>query len=169
MLQRMALRLVLIFLISPALNFSYSQNEDSAATDSTTKTKSSTETKKDLTVPSGTKFSVSFNSEIATNKNVSGSTFSAVLAEDFIIEGDTIALKNSQVIGKILESKSGQGIGDAKLSIQITEIAINNKLTPIVTDQIDVKGGRKRDAEAVIAAGSVKEVIIKQSLVVKPK
>ena len=82
---------------------------------------------------------------------------------------DTIKIspKSSQVIGKIVESKSGKGIGDAKLSIQVTEITVNKRLIPVVTNPIVVKGERKRNAEAEIAAGTIKEVTLKNALVIK--
>ena len=94
-------------------------------------------------------------------------SFSAILEADFVFDGKVISPKGSQVIGKIVESKGGQGIGDAKLSFQFTEITVNNQLTPIVTDPIEVKGGRGRKDQAEVAAGTIEEVPLKSALVIK--
>jgi hypothetical protein len=160
---------VLFVVVVSGINVSFAQNDQTSMKDSTTQIKTKQDAIKDITVPSGTKFKISITSQLATNRNVEGSTFSATIAEDFIFEGDTIAAKNSQVIGKIVESKSGKGIGDARLSVQVTEISINKKLTPVVTEPITVKGERRRNAQADIAAGTIEEVTIKQALVVQKK
>ena len=97
---------------------------------------------KDITVPAGTKFKVNINTSLSNSRNVAGSSFSAILEADFVYNEKVISPKGSQVIGKIVESKGGQGIGDAKLSFQFTEITVNDQLTPIVTDPIVVKGKR---------------------------
>ena len=142
---------------------------DNSVNDQMVQSKTSEKQVKNITVPAGTKFKININTQLATNRNVEGSTFSATIAEDFIFEGDTISTKNSQVIGKIVESKSGKGIGDARLSVQVTEISINKKLTPVVTEPITVKGERRRNAQAEIAAGTIEVVTIKQALAIQKK
>jgi hypothetical protein len=138
-----------------------------AVKDSTSKTTTENEPVKDITVPAGTKFKVNINMALSNSKNVTGSSFSAILEADFVYDETVISPKGSQVIGKIVESKGGKGVGDAKLSFQFTEITVNDQLTPIVTDPIEVKGGRGRKAQAEIAAGTIKEVTLKNALIIK--
>ena len=157
---------VIVFVLFPHYLL-WAQDDQVGVKDSTGNSATKPETIKEVTVPAGTKFSVTINSQLATNKNVTGSTFSATLANDFIFEGDTISPKGSQVIGKIVDSKSGQGLGDSKLSIQITEITVNKQLTPVVTDPITIKGGRGRKSYAEIPAGTIKEISLKEALVIK--
>jgi hypothetical protein len=167
MLNKIIITLILLFLFSSATFNLIAQNGKALVKDSTTKSTTSKDLVKNLTVPAGTKFTVTINTQLATNRNVAGSTFSASLAADLKLDTIVVSQKNSQVIGKIVESKSGQGLGDAKLSIQITEITVNNQLTPVDTNPIDVKGGRKRDSAAEIAAGTIEEVTLTQALIIK--
>jgi hypothetical protein len=167
MLNKIINTLVLLFLFSSATFTLIAQNDKPLVKDSTTKSTTSKELVKNLTVPAGTKFTVTINTQLATNRNVAGSTFSASLAADLKLDTIVVSPKNSQVIGKIVESKSGQGFGDAKLSIQITEITVNNQLIPVVTNPINVKGGRKRDSAAEIPAGTIEEVSLTQALIIK--
>jgi len=135
--------------------------------DSTAKTTTENEPIKNITVPAGTKFVVNLNTPLSNSKNVAGSSFSAILEADFVYNEIVISPKGSQVIGKVVESKGGQGIGDAKLSFQFTEITVNDQLTQIVTDPIEVKGGRGRKGQAEVAAGTLEEVPLKTALVIK--
>jgi hypothetical protein len=167
MLNKINNTLVLLFLFSSATFTLIAQNDQTPAKDSTTKSTTSKELVKNLTVPAGTKFTVTINTQLATDRNVAGSTFSASLSADLKLDTIVVSPKNSQVIGKIVESKSGQGLGDAKLSIQITEITVNNQLTPVVTNPINVKGGRKRDSAAEIPAGTIEEVTLTHALIIK--
>lgn len=146
---------------------SFAQNDSVSVKDSTTQKSTTTEAVTGVTVPAGTKFSVNINTALSSGKNAAGSTFSAILNADFVFDEKTISPKGSQVMGKIVDSKSGKGVGDAKLSIQFTQMTVNGKLTAIVTDPISVKGGRGRKAEAEIAAGTVEEVPLKEALVIK--
>ncbi len=143
---------------------SFAQVDELIIKDSTAQSIKSEEPIKDVTVPAGTKFTIIISSQLATNRNVEGSTFSATLNADLKVDTIIVSPKSSQVIGKIVESKSGKGIGESKLSIQVTEITINKQLTPVVTDPIVVKGEHRRNAEAEITAGTVKEVTLKQAL-----
>jgi hypothetical protein len=167
MFYKILIRALLIYVTIVAEYPILAQGNKSEINDSTTQSTKSEEPIKDVTVPSGTKFKISITTQLATNRNVEGSTFSATIAEDFIFEGDTISAKNSQVIGKIVESKSGKGIGDAKLSIQITEITVNNKLMPVDTNPITVKAERRRNAEAEIPSGTIEEVKLAKALQVE--
>jgi len=146
---------------------SNAQTDPAAVKDSTDKTTAPPAPISGVTVPAGTKFIVNINSPLSNSKNVAGSSFTSILEADFVFDEKIISPKGSQVIGKIVESKGGQGIGDSKLSFQFTDITINNELTPIVTDPIEVKGGRSRKDQVEIAAGTLEEVPLKAALVIK--
>jgi hypothetical protein len=155
--------LTYVVLFSISLSFQFmliAQTDSTAAKDSTVKISG-------VTVPAGTKFLVNINTTLSSAKNAAGSSFTAILEADFVFDGKVISPKGSQVIGKIVESKSGQGLGDAKLSIQFTDITVNKELMPIVTDPIEVKGGRGRKSEAEVTAGTLEEVPLKAALIIK--
>jgi hypothetical protein len=159
---------VLLFIIAISVpSVSKAQTDPASIKDSTIKTTTPDSPISGVTVPAGTKFLVNINTALSSAKNASGSSFTAVLEADFVFDGKVISPKGSQVIGKIVESKSGGGLGDAKLSFQFTDLTVNKELTPIVTDPIEVKGGRGRKSEAQIAAGTLEEVPLKAALVIK--
>jgi len=138
-----------------------------SVTEDTVQPEKSDEPIKDVTVPAGTKFAIIINSQLGTDRSFAGSTFSASLADDLLIDTIVVSPKNSLVVGKIVESKKAQGLGDAMLSIQITEITINDQLVPVNTNPITVKGKRKRNAEAEIPSGTIEEVVLTKKLEVK--
>jgi hypothetical protein len=159
---------VILFIVAFSFQtLSTAQTDSAAVKDSTTKTTTPPAPISGVTVPAGTKFMVNINTPLSNSKNVAGSSFTSILDADFVFDGKVISPKGSQVIGKIVESKGGQGIGDSKLSFQFTDITVNNQLTPIVTDPIEVKGGRSRKDQVEIAAGTLEEVPLKSPLVIK--
>lgn len=164
MVKKIIKSIVLVVLIFNGLINSYAQVGENPVKDSTDQSKETVEPIKGITVPAGTKFTIIISTQLATNRNVEGSTFSATLNADLKVDTIIVSPKGSQVIGKIVESKSGKGIGESKLSIQVTEITINKKLTPVATEPIVVKGEHRRNAEAEISAGSVEEITLKQAL-----
>ncbi len=145
----------------------FAQNDSTSVKDSTTQKTGTIEPITGVTIPAGTKFVVNINTALSSGKNAAGSTFSAILNADLVVDGKIISPKGSQVLGKIVKSSSGKGMGGAELSFQFTEITVNNQLTPIVTDPIEVKGGRGRKDEAEVAAGTIEEVPLKEALVIK--
>lgn len=157
---------VLLLIVSIVVSNLFAQTDQINQKDSSAQSITKEEPVKNVTVPAGTKFSIIINNDLATNKSVEGSTFSASLAADLKLDAIVVSPKNSLVIGKIVESKTGKGIGDAKLSIQITEITVNKQMVTVVTDPINVKGERRRDAEAEIPAGTTEEVTLNKSLVI---
>ncbi len=167
-MSRYLFAFVLSFLMAiSVLSVSKAQNDQAAVKDSTAKTTTPPAPISGVTVPAGTKFLVNINSTLSNSKNVAGSSFTAVLGADLVFDGKVISPKGSQVIGKIVKSTSGQGMGSAELSFQFTDLTINKQLTPIVTDPIEVKGGRGRKSEAEVAAGTLEEVPLKEALVIK--
>ena len=183
-----ALPIFLLFFYNPNY-ISFAQHEDEhdhdheAVIDSTVQTadtvksviedkvqpNNSDETVKVVTVPAGTKIKIIINSQLGTDRSFAGSTFSASLADDLLIDTIVVSPKNSLVVGKIVESKKAQGLGDAILSIQITEITINDQLVSVDTNPITIKGKRKRNAEAEIPAGTIEEVVLTKALEVELK
>jgi hypothetical protein len=159
---------VMSFLMAISVkSVSNAQTDPAAVKDSTAKTTTAEAPISGVTIPAGTKFVVNINTAISTAKNVAGSSFTTILDADFVFDGKVISPKGSQVIGKIVEAKSGGGLGEAKLSFQFTDITVNKQLTPIVTDPIEVKGGRGRKDQVEIAAGTLEEVPLKAALVIK--
>ncbi|MBE0571779.1 MAG: hypothetical protein IH618_09575 [Ignavibacteriaceae bacterium] len=127
-----------------------------AQTDSTVvQPKPTTQTVSGVTIPEGTKLMVNLDKPISTAKNPAGSTFSAILEVDFVYDGKVIAPKGSPVYGKVIECRGGRVLGGSKLTIQFTDIMVNNQLTTIVTDPIGVEGGKGNTAKTVGAGALI--------------
>lgn len=127
-----------------------------AQTDSTSEqTTTAPEPLSNLTIPEGTKLMVNVNKAVTTAHNPAGSTFSSILEVDFVYDGKVIAPKGSPVYGKVIECRGGRVLGGSKLTIQFTDIMVNNQLTTIVTDPIGVEGGKGNTAKTVGAGALI--------------
>ena len=187
MFYKIILSLVILFFIYSPGYISFAQHEDEhdhdhevvidstvqtadtvkSVTEDAVQSNNSDETVKEVTVPAGTKFTIIINNQLGTDRSFAGSTFSASLADDLLIDTIVVSPKNSLVVGKIVESKKAQGLGEAQLSIQITEITINDQLFSVNTSPITVKGKRKRNAEAEISTGTIEEVVLTKAIEVE--
>ena len=94
-----------------------------------------------ITIPAGTQISVRTIDSIDSTYNVTGDRFQASLAEPLIVEGNLIAPKDTLVYGRLTQSKeSGTFTGRSQLRLELTGIAVNGKLVPIVTGEYEVNG-----------------------------
>ena len=94
-----------------------------------------------LTIPSGTRISVRTIDSIDSAYNVAGDRFQASLAEPLIVDDNVVAPKDALVYGRLTQSKeSGTFTGRSQLRLELTGIAVNGKLVPIVTGEYEVNG-----------------------------
>jgi hypothetical protein len=85
------------------------------------------------TVPTGTAFMVKLLSELSTRQRT-GARFEAVLQEDLHAGNVVIAHAGTPVYGTITRSEGGKRVGKQKLAATLTDIKLNGRLVPIVTD-----------------------------------
>ena len=121
-----------------------------------------------LFVPAGVTCSAVLSQEINSLNAVVGQTINAVLTEDFIYNGQTIASSGSTLLGTVVENKKATfGNRNAKMQIRFTAIRTPyNNIIPIsaviaTTDSTGtLKGGSAIDSakeyakDTVIGAGS---------------
>ena len=86
-----------------------------------------------ITIPAGTTLLVQLVSEIST-RMATGSRFETRLKEDLHVGDRVIATAGTPVYGVITRSEGGKRFGKQALAATLSQIRINGRMVPIVTD-----------------------------------
>jgi hypothetical protein len=93
------------------------------------------------TIPAGTHVTVRTNSTLNSATARSGQSFNANLVRDLTVNGQTLAKAGSPVKGKVTYAKSsGRLHVPGQLTLRLTAVEINGKMTPITTGGFFAKG-----------------------------
>ena len=93
------------------------------------------------TIPAGTKITVRLDSQINSGTAKVGQKFSANLAHDLVVNGKTLAKSGAPVKGKVTYVKASGRLHDpGELSLRLTSVEINGKMTPIASSAFHAKG-----------------------------
>ena len=95
-----------------------------------------------VTVPAGTRLLVRMVDSIGSGRNRAGTLFTARL-ETNLMTGNTVAAPAGAVVhGRIIQSSgAGRAAGRSELSLELTDIVINNTRFPILSNDYSVQGG----------------------------
>jgi len=94
-----------------------------------------------VTIPAGTQIFVRTIDAIDSNNSAVGDRFQASLAGPLTLEGKVIVEQDAFVFGQLTESKeSGTFTGRSQLRLELTGIAVNGKIVPIVTGEYEATG-----------------------------
>ncbi|GGA62899.1 hypothetical protein GCM10011369_00200 [Neiella marina] len=95
-------------------------------------------------VPAGTSFTIRTTQTLSTRQNGSGQRFSGVLEADLVASNGTVmAPRGAQVYGRVVGSQnSGRMTGTAAMSLEITEIMVNNQMKAVVTQTVNATSGQ---------------------------
>jgi len=85
------------------------------------------------TVPAGTPLMVRLLSELSTRQRA-GEHFEAVLQEDVHVGNTVVLHAGAPLYGRITRSQGGQKVGKQRLAATLTDIKVNGRMIPIVTD-----------------------------------
>jgi hypothetical protein len=115
-----------------------------------------------ITVPAGADLLVRMIDSVDSDKNHVGDRFRASLEQDFIVDGVVVALKGTDVYGRLSEAKEAGHIeGKSQLKLELTEILIRNRLQPIMTGDYEVSGSsRGSDTAKKVGIGAVAGTVI---------
>ena len=106
-----------------------------------------------VTVPAGTRLVVRMIDSVDSEKNKVGDKFRASLEEDLAVEGTVVALRGTDVYGRLAEAKeAGHIAGKSELKLELTDILINQQLQPILTGDYEVSG-KSRGAQSAKRVG----------------
>ena len=96
---------------------------------------------KSLTVPSGTALPVRIAEALSSETAKEGQRFSGFLDTELKVGDAMAAPKGSKVYGIVVEAeKSGSMSGQAKLILSLTDIDVNGRVLPVVSNKFKVEG-----------------------------
>ncbi|MBW8191865.1 hypothetical protein K0504_12535 [Neiella marina] len=92
-------------------------------------------------VPEGTALTVRMNDSINTRSGGVGQRFTAILEANLMAGDVVVAERGTTVYGRIIDlKKAGRVAGGASMSIELTELLIENQMVPIVTQPLSAQG-----------------------------
>lgn len=96
----------------------------------------------EVTAPVGTRLVIRTTENIDSNRHGAGHRFRGQLEGALVVDGVTIAARNSFVHGRIAQaSQAGRVAGSSELTIEFTDIMIDDQLIPISTGAIQSQTG----------------------------
>jgi len=96
---------------------------------------------KRVTVPAGTRILVRMIDSVDSSKQKAGYRFTAALEANLQAYDVTVARKGTRVYGVLAQaSSSGKFKGSSQLTLELTDIEINETAYPLMTTDYEVKG-----------------------------
>ncbi len=109
-----------------------------------------------VTVNAGTRLMIRLTESLDTGKNKAGDRFTSALEADLVSGGVIVAARGAAVYGRVAECKKAKRLaGKAKLTLELTDIMINNQMRPILTQRVGYEGDRQGTLKKVGAGAAV--------------
>lgn len=106
-----------------------------------TSSSSAAQSKKRVTVPAGTRILIRTIDPIDTTKQKTGYRFTASLEANLQADGVVVAPRGTTVYGRLAEASSaGRMSGSSQLTLELTDIMINDTNYPVLTSTYEIKG-----------------------------
>ncbi len=97
-----------------------------------------------VTVPAGTRLVIRTSDTVDSSRHAAGHRFRGQLEGALVVDGVTVAPRGATVHGRIAQASQSRGIaGDTNLSINFTDIMINDQLFSIVTSGMKAQAGNE--------------------------
>lgn len=97
-----------------------------------------------VTVPAGTRILIRTVDSVDSKKQKPGYRFTASLETNLQVEGVVVAPRGTTVHGRLVNAESaGRMKGGAKLTLELTDIIINDTAHPIVTSEYELRSEGK--------------------------
>ena len=96
------------------------------------------------TVPAGTRLVISMLEDVDSRRHEVGHKFRAQLESALVVDGVTVARRGTILHGTITESEQARRtVGRSELSMEFTDILLNDQLYPIATGELTMQGARE--------------------------
>ena len=114
------------------------------------------------TIPAGTRITARISSQINSGTAKAGQSFDANLTHALVVNGKTLAKAGAPARGKVTYVKSsGRLHAPGEVSVRLTSVEINGKMTPISTNAFRAKGKSHTKSNATkIGGGAVAGALI---------
>jgi hypothetical protein len=115
-----------------------------------------------VNLPAGTHLRVRLDQDLGSRISHTGDAFSATLADDVLVNGQTVIPKGARADGSVIDAKPlGHIKGGAVLQIRLDRVTTNWGSYPVATSSIDraEKGKGKRTAEFAGGGGAFGAII----------
>ncbi len=100
-------------------------------------------------IPEGTAITVSLEHNLSSASAHSNDTFTAVLDDPIVIDGQTLVSPGALVTGRVLDAKSAGPPRDrGYLRSALTTLGISGKQLPVATSSLFARGGSREDRGA---------------------
>jgi len=113
--------------------------------------------KKKVTVPAGTRILIRTVDAIDSSNQKTGYRFTATLETNLQVEDEVVAPRGTTVYGRLAQASSaGRMSGSSQLTLELTDIVINDNPYPLLTSTYEVKGkgeGKKTTGKILGGAG----------------
>ncbi len=116
----------------------------------------------DVTIPSGTRLVLRTSDAIDSRRHQAGHRFRAQLESAIVIDGITAVPRGAFVHGRIAQARQGgRAVGSSELSIEFTDLMINDQLFEIATEGVQAQTGNEagrtagRTARAAVIGGLI--------------
>lgn len=107
-----------------------------------------------LTVPTGTPVYIRLQESVSSRTAAAGQNFSAVLDEPLAVNGQTVAPRGAEVIGRVVAARQSGHLHDAGyLRVTLSSITLNGKPVPLQTSSVFVQGGSFRNRNFAYIGG----------------
>ena len=115
------------------------------------------QSKKKVTVPAGTRILIRTIDPIDTTKQKPGYRFTASLEANLQADDVVVAPRGTTVYGRLAEASSaGRMSGSSQLTLELTDIMVNDTTYPVLTSTYQIKGkgeGKKTAGKILGGAG----------------
>jgi hypothetical protein len=97
--------------------------------------------KQQVTIPAGTRILVRTTDNIDSQTSRTGQRFTGELETKLALDNVTVAPRGATVHGRLVEATSaGRTSGRSRLTLELTDIVINDRANPIMTQTYEIRG-----------------------------
>ena len=110
-----------------------------------------------VTAPAGTHLMVQMTQSINSRQHRVGHQFTARLEGDMVVNGTVVAPHGTRVYGRLIQARqAGRVAGRAEMTIELTQMLINNQRKPIQTSNVQAvaSSGSARNTAGRTARGA---------------